>query len=373
MIQTVAQKEALAKQKAAEEFEALRATLNGWDRFRYDVYDVIDNEETSNWASQLFESIIVVLILLSLAATVAESYAAVRAEYGYYFDVFENVTLVLFSIEFLLRLWTADMKFYKLGGSKGFKRWSFIKSGTGIVDFTAIFPLLIEIFVPRFFVIDLRFIRMLKVTRMLRVLKLSSFTSSIIVVGDVFYEKRSELGMTLFTTFVVMLVSSTVMYYLEYEAQPEKFTDIISTMWWAVATLTTVGYGDIYPVTGWGQFAGGIIAILGLAVVALPTGIIGAAFIEKLEAQQEEARLVREEARLAKEQEREAQERALLEERLAEQEADIIDAIEQAEQHNHPHPSNPNNKNFEQQLCATRFGAEFVYCPYCGVEMSKHK
>jgi voltage-gated potassium channel Kch len=111
-------------------------------------------------------------------------------------------------------------------------------------------------------------------------------------------------------------------------------------MWWAVATLTTVGYGDIYPITGWGQFAGSIIAILGLGVVALPTGIIGAAFIEKIEKQQEEERIAREE-----------REKLALELEEAEEDAELAALTK--------------NDNYNHELCSGLFGREFVYCPYC--------
>jgi voltage-gated potassium channel len=311
----------------------------GWQAFRGEVFDIIDNEETSDWRSQLFDSMIMILILLSLIATVAESFEVVKQNYGWHFDIFEDITLVIFVSEYLLRLWTADFK-YKDESSYWKACGRFGSSGTGIIDLLAVFPLVVQFFVPYIVDIDLRMIRILKVTRMLRVLKLSSFTSSVIVVGDVFFEKRFELGITMFTTFIVMLVASTLMYYLEHDAQPDKFSNIVSTMWWAVATLTTVGYGDIYPITGWGQFAGSIIAILGLGVVALPTGIIGAAFIEKIEKQQEEERIAREE-----------REKLALELEEAEEDAELAALTK--------------NDNYNHELCSGLFGREFVYCPYC--------
>ncbi|MEL7534456.1 MAG: potassium channel family protein [Bacteroidota bacterium] len=91
------------------------------------------------------------------------------------------------------------------------------------------------------------------------------------------------MGISLFITFVLLLLASTLMYYLEGDVQPEAFPNIIATFWWAIATLTTVGYGDVFPVTGWGQLVSGIIALLGIGLVALPTGIISAAFVEKLD------------------------------------------------------------------------------------------
>ncbi len=332
--------------------------------FRYAVFDVIDNEITTDWRSQTVDAIIMFLIVLSLASTVAESFEYMRENYDAYFNIFENITLILFSSEYLLRVWTADYKYPNPAGNRWVSRWAFLTSGSGVIDFAAIFPLFMNLLVPTFFDMDLRFIRILKVTRMLRVLKLSSFTRSVMVVGDVFYEKRYELGVTLFTTFIVMLVASTVMYYIEHDAPynlaNQKFTNIISTMWWSVATLTTVGYGDIYPVTPWGQFVGSIIAVLGLGIVALPTAIIGAAFIEKIEKQQEETRLA-EEAK--KREQNQAAERKM-----------IAEAIEEAEQHK-LHGTQPGNfaEMAAHDKCMLKFGHEFIFCPYCGKNLQEHK
>ncbi len=341
-----------------EENPQSQAPLTGFRKFRYQVFDIIDNEETSDWRSQLVDSIIMVLILLSLIATVAESYESVKQAYGWYFDTFEDITLVIFVAEYLLRLFTADFKF-KDSSSYPAAGLNFMRSGSGVIDLLAIFPLLAQFIIPYFADFDLRLIRILKVTRMMRILKLSNFTASVIVVGDVFYEKRYELGTTLFTTFVVMLVASTLLYYIEhdhpYNVQNGKFTDIVSTMWWAVATLTTVGYGDIYPVTGWGQFAGSCIAILGLGVVALPTGIIGAAFIEKIENQKEEERLAKE-ALLAQIRAEEAAKEAESEE------AQLKALQEQAKA----------SGGADHTLCTSMFGREFVFCPYCGIPLEHH-
>ena len=100
---------------------------------------------------------------------------------------------------------------------------------------------------------------------------------------DVFKEKRAELGLTLFITFLLLVLASSVMYYMENEAQPDKFPNILSSFWWAIATLTTVGYGDVFPITAAGKVISSIIALLGIGVVALPTGILSAAFMNKIE------------------------------------------------------------------------------------------
>lgn len=310
--------------------------MSPYDRMRFAIFKTIDNEVKSSWASNCVDAVIMFLIVMSMVCTIAESFDALRDWYGEYFDYFETLTLVVFSIEYILRVWTADFKFPQTN-SKRKSRIKFVFSGTGLLDLLAIIPFVFQILFPVLSKYDLRLIRLLKVTRMLRVLKLNSFTSSVVVVGDVFFEKRYELGVTLFTTLIVMMVASTLLYYCENEVQPEQFSDILSTMWWAVATLTTVGYGDIYPITPLGKILGSVIAVLGLGVVALPTGLIGAAFIEKIEKK------------------REAEKEKLAQAKLKSKENNIVAMQEDI-----------------HALCGEKFGECFIYCPYCGIELAKH-
>ncbi len=154
----------------------------------------------------------------------------------------------------------------------------------GLVDLVAILPF----YLPLAFAFDMRFVRMLRILRLLRIFKLGRYSKSLAIITNTVYEKRAELLLSVFVTCILLLLSATIMYNLENKAQPESFPDIISTLWWAVATLTTVGYGDVYPITGLGRFFGGIIALLGVGLVAIPTGIISASFIEALEREREE-------------------------------------------------------------------------------------
>ncbi|MEL7219914.1 MAG: ion transporter [Bacteroidota bacterium] len=245
------------------------------------IFYLIDEKgrKKSPW-NRFFHLAIVALILLSVTAIILESFQPIKAKYGDLFNAFELLAVLVFSIEYVLRVWTADLKFKKL--SLWQARWRFMTSPMGIIDLIAILPF----YLPFIFKFDLRFIRILRIVRLMRIFKLNRYTQALGLFTKVFYEKRSELGITLFVMFLMLLMSSTIMYYLENEAQPDQFPDIISTFWWAVATLTTVGYGDVYPVTGWGKLVSGIIAILGIGLVALPTGILSAGFIEKLEEDQ---------------------------------------------------------------------------------------
>ena len=232
--------------------------------------------------NRAFDFLIIFLIVASILEIILDSFVSFRATHARFLSTFEVFTVIIFTIEYLLRIWTADLLYPKLPAWAA--RLKFITSFNGLIDLVAILPF----YLPFLIKMDLRFVRVLRILRLLRVFKLNRYTRSLQLVADVFYQKRGELGITIFITFLLLLVSSTLMYYLEGDVQPEQFPDIISTFWWAVATLTTVGYGDVYPVTGWGKLVSGVIALLGIGLVALPTGIVSSGFIEHIEQEREE-------------------------------------------------------------------------------------
>ena len=246
--------------------------------FKQRIFFLIDEEgrKKSPW-NRFFHMSIAALIWLSVIAIILESFQPLRGKYQWFFTAFELISVMVFSAEYIFRLWTADLKYKELTPWQA--RLRFVVSPMGVIDLLAVLPF----YLPFFFKFDLRFIRILRTMRLLRIFKLNRYTRALSLFIRVFYEKRNELGITLFVMFLMLLMSSTVMYYLESDVQPDKFPDIISTFWWSVATLTTVGYGDVFPVTGWGKLISGIIAILGIGLVALPTGILSAGFIEKIE------------------------------------------------------------------------------------------
>jgi voltage-gated potassium channel len=149
----------------------------------------------------------------------------------------------------------------------------------GLIDLLAILPF----YVPFIIKTDLRFLRILRLIRFFRIFKISRYNSTLKLIWDVVKEKKAELQMTFFIALLMLLVSAFLMYHVENPIQPEKFTNIFSSLWWAVSTLTTVGYGDIAPVTALGKIISGFVAILGIGLIALPTGIISAGFIQKID------------------------------------------------------------------------------------------
>jgi len=245
--------------------------------YREKIFSIIENENQSTIKSQIFDTVIMFLIILSILSIIVESFKETSIEYQIELNILELVTIVVFTAEYLLRIVTADLKYKNENLSYWQSVFRFITSRNGVVDLIAFLPF----YAPFFVSLDLRFVRIVKITRLLRVLKLGSLSSSIGTVSSILIEKKSELTLTLFVTFILLLVSSTIMFNLEHEYQPEQFPNIIATFWWAIATLTTVGYGDVYPVTGWGRLVSGVIAVLGIGLVALPTGIISSAFIEQ--------------------------------------------------------------------------------------------
>ena len=242
------------------------------------IYRIVNpSEEETDIKYKIFDTSIIVLILLCLIAIILESIKSFQTKWGIFFYYFEVFSVFVFTVEYLLRLWTSDI-FYQLPSNKIRAGFKYIVSPMAIVDLLAIGPFYLPMLTP----IDLRFIRILRILRVLRIIKMSRYVTSISFLASSVKERANDLIMTFVMIMGLILISSSLMYNFENQAQPEKFTSIIASFWWAIATLTTVGYGDIYPITGWGKFFSSIISLLGIGFVALPTGIITAGFMEKM-------------------------------------------------------------------------------------------
>ncbi|BDD04160.1 ion transporter [Aureibacter tunicatorum] len=246
-------------------------------KFKEKVFKIISANNKEYLPSKVFDYSIYTIILLNLGAIVLASFAEMEHKYTSIFWKFEIFSVTIFTLEYILRIWTADLLYKNVSRFKAILKFMF--SSEGLIDLFAILPF----YLPYILKIDLRLLWNLRLIRLLRVLKLGRYSKSIKVVGRVLSQKKADLGVTFFITFILMVVASSLMYNLENEAQPDAFPNILSTFWWAIVTLTTVGYGDVYPITPWGKVIGGIIALLGIGIVALPTGIISSAFMEEVE------------------------------------------------------------------------------------------
>lgn len=249
-----------------------------WDStFARTIYNLLEPGEHGRRGNLIVDRIIVGLILINVTAVILESFPDIANRYAVLLRVVEVISVSIFTVEYAGRIFIAHLKFQRRTVCRSIV--AFILSPMAIVDLAAILPF----YLPFVIAVDLRFLRILRLSRLLRVLKINRYTSALSLIGRVLKRKASELIVTVFVTLLLLLLASSLMYYIEMDDQPEAFPNIIAAFWWAVATLTTVGYGDVYPVTALGKVLAGIIAVLGIGLVALPTGIVSSGFLDLLQ------------------------------------------------------------------------------------------
>ena len=246
------------------------------------LYEVLERARDDDRLSAGVDIAIISVIGVNVLAIVIETLPWVTGGLTRALHVLEVASVILFTVEYVLRLWTARYRRPGQGGMVGALR--FAVSPAGLIDLMAIVPF----YLPFVIAVDLRFVRVLRIARFLRLLKLGRYLRSVSLFGKVLRERRDELLITVMMTALLLLVASILMYYIEGEAQSDKFPNILSSLWWAVVTLTTIGYGDVVPVTGWGRLLSGLVAVMGIGLVAVPTGIVSSGFIEELGKQRKE-------------------------------------------------------------------------------------
>lgn len=216
------------------------------------------------------------LICANVAAMVLETVRPLHDRHQALFAAFEAVSVALFTVDYLLRLWVCTLDPRYAAPVRGRIRYAL--TPMALVDLAAVFPFYLPMTGA-----DLRFVRAARLLRLVRVGKLARYSRALQMVARVLVGKKEELLTTLVVAGVLLLASSAVMYFVERAAQPEAFSSIPAAMWWGIATLTTVGFGDVYPVTPLGKLVSGMIALMGIGIIALPTGILSAGFIEELQ------------------------------------------------------------------------------------------
>lgn len=241
-------------------------------KIRKRIFNIIQIGNKSDVLSKTFDYFIVIAILINLAVTLLDTFDEM-APYSGLFDIIELVTILIFTVEYILRIWTADLLFPNK--SRGKAILCFVFSLYGLIDLLTFFPYYLPIFFPAGAVA----FRMFRVIRIFRLFKINAQYDAFNVILDVIKDKKSQLISSMVLISIFLIFSSLCMYSFEHDAQPEVFSNAFSGMWWAVSALLTVGYGDIYPITFWGQFFAIIIAFLGVGMVAIPTGIISAGFV----------------------------------------------------------------------------------------------
>lgn len=246
-----------------------------YKKTKHKVHLLLDPSDGGTIWDMVINSIIVVLILLNTFAVILETVDSLFVAYKNIFKGFELFSVAFFSIEYILRIWSCtSMDKYK-GTIKG--RLKYMTSAGAIIDLLAILPF----YLPLIIGFDLRFIRILRLLRFFRFFKLGRYLNASRIISNVFKSKKEELVLSFVITLFLIIIASSVMYYAEHDAQPDKFSSIPETMWWSVATLTTVGYGDTYPITGLGKILTACISILGIGMFALPAGILASGFSDE--------------------------------------------------------------------------------------------
>jgi len=244
-------------------------------------YELIEGGFSGSRAAWWIAAVIVALIILNALAVVVGSDPVHFKRYFGAFHVFEAISIAVFTVEYLLRVWVAPENPRYEGRSDWSARLRYIVSPVAVVDLIAILPAYLGLM----FAIDLRYLRLL---RLLRLLKLTHYFRGLGIFIDVLQTEARTLASGVFTMATMVFVAAALMYSVEHAAQPDAFGTIGESLWWAVVTMTTVGYGDVYPVTTVGRILAALIMLLGVGIVALPAGILAARFAEELQGRRDQ-------------------------------------------------------------------------------------
>ena len=261
--------------------------LNQGRTVKQKIYSILNEDDYSGDIHGIVDTVLVVLIGLSVTAVVLESVQPVHELLEWEFHLFDMLSVFVFSVEYVLRIYTiTENPEYKerIAG-----RVRYATTILAMIDLLSILPFYLTFFLT----MDLRFLR---VMRLMRILKLTRYSTAMQTLISVVRDELPVLSAALFVSLLISLFASSAIYILEHEAQPDKFNSIPEAMYWSIITLTSVGYGDYYPVTPLGQFFASAAAIIGVVLVALPTGMLASGFSEKIRQQKEELNKMADEA-----------------------------------------------------------------------------
>jgi voltage-gated potassium channel len=243
------------------------------------IGEILEPGSKSDFFSYSFNVFIISLIILNVLAVVLETMPGFFEKYSGQFKAFEWFSMGVFSLEYGLRLWTCTLKPEFSSPVRG--RIRYMLTPSAIIDLLVV----VHFYIPLFFNMDLRILRILRLFRLFALLKMVRYSRSLHLFKMVFKDTKEELYLVFAATMGMLVLASGIIYFIENKAQPEAFSSIPASMWWAVSTMTTVGYGDVYPITTLGKFFGGFISMLGLGTFGLPVGIIAYGFVEEFQKQ----------------------------------------------------------------------------------------
>jgi len=245
------------------------------------VYEILEATDPEDRVAEAANLIMLFLVVSNVAAVVLETVESIYLVYKDLFHYFATFSIIIFTIEYILRVWSCDVEPEYRQPILG--RLRFALTPLALIDLMVILPAYVILAFPS----DHQLLRSLRLLWTFRLLKLRRYSESLETIENVIRAQQRELFMSFSAILFFMVLSSTAVYFLEHDAQPQRFPDIPATMWWAVLTMTTVG-DNFYPITPWGKLVGGLIIILGVATFALPTSILTSGFVEELERKREQ-------------------------------------------------------------------------------------
>ena len=248
-----------------------------WFRRRKRIFEILEVGNDLDHVSRAYDFFSAFMIVLNLTVSIMYTFEGLKAEYGTILLWIERITVGTFAVDYFLRIYTARFLYEDeddITDTKAARKY--MCSFMGIVDVLSWLPYFLPVFFPSGTVA----FRMIRIVRIFRLFRVDAYYDSLHVITQVIYGKRQQLISSVVLILILMIGSSLCMYSLEHEVQPEVFQNAFSGIWWAASTLLTIGYGDIYPVTMMGKVLGIIISFLGVGMVAIPTGIISAGFVD---------------------------------------------------------------------------------------------
>jgi voltage-gated potassium channel len=244
-------------------------------RIRAKIFNMVSTGVVDEPINRFYDAISIIALVLNLFAAFAITFDYMEEHYKGLLLAIEAITTFFFAVDYILRIITANELYPQFSEKQSIAKYIF--SFTGIIDLLSFLPY----YLPVFFPAGTTVFKLFRVARILRLFRINSYFDQLNVITEVIASKRQQLLASGFIILILMMASSLCMYSVEHDAQPEVFENAFSGIWWATSTLLTVGYGDIYPVTTAGKILGILISFLGVGMVAIPTGIISAGFVEQ--------------------------------------------------------------------------------------------
>ena len=253
-------------------------------------YDEKSSKYGKNILNRIFEISMIILIIVNTIIIISETFKGISGNTREIFFIVETFSIIIFTIEYILNVWVCDLKYSESKSkskthSAAKARLKYVFSLMAIIDLVAILPFYLPFILP-FNLTILKVLRLLRLLRLIRIFKFSKYINELDIIFKVIKNEASKLISVIIFIFVLMIISAVIMYDIEYEAQPEIFQNAFHSGWWVIETLTTIGYGDIYPVTVAGKLLGALFSLFGFGFVVLPSSIITAGYIREYEKNQ---------------------------------------------------------------------------------------